>query len=353
MFRKDRLVELALELTGIVFAVLLALGLGFVITYFLSEDPGKAYHALLVKPFVGYFNFGNLIERMIPLVFTGLSVAVAFKTRLFSMGAEGQLYMGALAGTLVALFVPVPTPWLHIPLILLAAIVAGGLYGAIPGALKAYTGANEIVSTLMLNPLAILLVSYLVSNPLRDLNSGYSQTKYIPETAQLLRFMPPSRVHMGLLIALVAVAFTYFFLYRTTKGYELRMVGHNPDFAEYGGIDKRKVMTLSLVVSGALAGLGGIVEVTGIHWRLIESFSPGYGFDGIVVALLARNHPLAVPFAAFFYAYLKTGAVIMERSSDISRELVSIIQAVMILFITAQAIFSVIKRRARRRAENA
>lgn len=351
--KKEQLRRLAIELAGIAAAVAVALLVGSLVVFMISDDPGKAMHALLAKAFSNKFNFGGVLERAIPLIFTGLSVSVIFQARQFSIGAEGQLYAGALAGTLVALFGTSLPPAIHFPLILLAALAAGGLWALIPGWLKARFRANEVVSTLMLNAIMIKFTSFLLADPIRDQESGYTQTVKLADPLLLDRFLPPSRLHTGLWIALMVAVLTYWFLYRTTIGYEIRMVGLNPHFAEYGGINARSALMWAFAFSGLLAGLGGVVEVLGIHHKLIDRFSPGYGFDGILVAILARLHPLAVPVAAFFYAYLQAGAAIMERSSDVPRELVSVVQATLILVVTAEAILSLIRNRFRRRVADA
>lgn len=345
---REQLRRLATEVVGILAALVLALAVGAVLVYFISAEPAQALDALLIKPFATRFNFGNVLERAIPLVFMGLAVAIPFQAKQFDIGAEGRLYGGALAGTLVALF-GAGLGLLWFPAVLVAAMAAGGLVGWLPGWLKARFRANEVVSTLMLNTIIIKFASFLLADPIRDTKSGYTQTVKLADAVLLDRIMPPSRLHTGLWIALICVFLTYWFLYRTTIGYEIRLVGSNPNFAAYGGINQSRAIIWAFVAGGMLAGLGGVVEVLGIHQKMIDGFSPGYGFDGILVAILARLHPLGVPIAALFYAYLQAGAAIMERSSDVPREMVSVIQAVLILFVTAEAIMSAIRTRLRRR----
>ncbi|WP_227764335.1 ABC transporter permease [Zhaonella formicivorans] len=348
---QTRVRDALVEAFGLFLTIIISLGIGMVIILLTSEKPWEAFRILLVSPFSNLYNFGNVLERTVPFLFTGLAVAVAFRAQMFNIGAEGQLYMGALAGTVVAIYITGLPPVLHVSLALLTAMLAGGLFAAIPGYLKAYWDANEIVTTLMLNFVATLGVSYLINYPMKDVESGYSQTVFIQESAHLGRILPPSRAHVGLFLALATAVLLYYFLYKTPRGYQIRMVGLNPHFAEYGGINRQFNMVLAMVISGALAGLAGIVEILGIHWRLIDAFSPGYGFAGINIALLARNHPLAVPFAALFYAYLSAGAALMERGTDVSREVVSIVQAVLFFFITAEGLFAYLRRKAKKGGE--
>lgn len=350
---REQLRRFAAEAAGIAVALALSVVVGAILVFYLSAEPGDALFALLVEPLASTFNLGNVLERAVPLIFAGLSVAVSFQARQFNIGAEGAIYLGALSGTLIALsmtFLPGPV---HLLLVLLAAMIGGALIGWLPGWLKARFGANEVVSTLMLNTIAIKFTSFLLADPIRDKASGYTQTVTLPGQVLLARILPPSRLHTGLFIALLCVVLTYWFLYRTTIGYEIRLVGINPHFAAYGGINQQRAIITAFVASGILAGLGGIVEVLGIHQKLIENFSPGYGFDGILVAIIARLHPLGVPFAAVFYAYLQAGAAIMERGSDIPREMVSVIQAVLILFITAEALMTSLRNRLLRRVGHA
>lgn len=336
--------EAAAELLGVALTVALALAVGFVVVWLTSDDPVAAYRQLLTGAVSSRYRFGNFLERAVPLLLTGLSVAVSFRVRVFNIGAEGQLYAGALAGALVGLFVTLP-PGLHPAAGLAAGALGGALFALVPAYLRAHWRANEVVLTLMFNYVAVLGTSYLLAGVLRDPTSGYIQTQPVQPSAVLPAIFPPSRLHAGLIVALALAVVLWWYLFRTSRGYALRMVGLNPEFAAYGGISTAGAVMEAMLVSGALAGLAGAVEVLGIHHRLIGGFSPGYGYTGIVVALLARNHPLAVVPAALLYAYLEAGAVIMERTSDVSQELVTLVQGVLFLLVTASALLAPIRRR--------
>jgi simple sugar transport system permease protein len=287
-----------------------------------------------------------IVNKAIPLIFTGLALAVVFQTNVFSMGAEGQLYIGGFVGALSAVYIQGLPAWIHLPLILVCALAGGALFGAVAGYLKAKWNANEIVTTLMLNYVAIIMTSYFVNNIFKDPESGgFARMKYFDKELLLGKISDSFPVHYGIVIAIIAVIFIYLLLYKTRLGYEMRLVGKNDSFARYGGIRTKRIVVYSVMISGALAGLGGIVELMGVHGTYKDSFSVNLGFDGIIIALLARNNPLGVFLAALFYAYLQVGGQVMQAESDVSRELAVIIQVLLVLFVSARAVFNYLKQR--------
>jgi len=338
------------ELLRIAGTVLFALLIGFIITVIVSEEPVKAFRAFLFGPLTKIKRFGSWIEESITLTFVGLAICIVFKAEQFSMGVEGQLYMGALGAGLVGLFVPLPHVF-HVAVAMIAAAAAGFLWGLIPGALKAYLNANELVSSLMLNTIAIKFYNLLLTNWLKPPTAGYIVSDYLMDTALLARLIPRTRVTSALYLAIAAVLAVYWLMYRTPFGYALRTTGVNINFARYGGINTKRTIVLSMAVSGILAGLAGAEMAMGIHKKLIMNISMGMGFEGIVVSLLARNNPLAVPVAALFYGYLRAGADVMERTTDVTRELVLVIQAIIILLVTAESFLAFMRRRAARKRE--
>ncbi|BBI36429.1 ABC transporter permease [Cohnella abietis] len=335
-----------LEVGGILAAVFTALLCGFIVILFTSSEPFTAISALLLDPLSSTFNIGTILNKAVPLILTGLALSVVFQSGVFSMGAEGQLYIGAFVGALAGVYLPVMSPWIHMPLVLICAMIGGALYGAIPGLLKAYLNASEIVTTLMLNFVAILTTSYFVNNQFKAANGGgYARMENISKDILLPKLFPGMNAHAGILIALLAVVVVYLLMYKTSIGYELRLVGKNGHFARYGGIATRKVIVVSVMISGGIAGLAGIVEILGIHQTFKENFSASLGFDGIIIALLARNHPIGVLIAALFYAYIQVGAQTMQFGSDMPREVAVIIQVMLVLLVSAQAIFTYLKQR--------
>ena len=353
------------ESLRIIIAIGSALLIGFIITLLVSEDPIGAYKAFLLGPLSKFNRFGDWIEESITLILVGLSVAVAFKANLFSMGTQGQMILGALVSGVVALYVPLPA-LLRIPLALLGSILTGFLWGWIPGYLKAYLNANEIVSTLMLNTIALKIYDYFLIYKLKPADAGYNVSDYFPDEGCLKSFIPNlpflSKIHekfsndtnitIMVYILVIAVIAAYYLIFKTPFGYKLRMIGSNEKFARYGGINTKKAIILIFAVSGIFGGLAGAHLSMGIHNRLISNLSSNFAFEGIIVAILARNNPLYIPIAGLAYGYLRAGANVMERSSDISREMIYIIQAIIILFVTAERLLPVIKRRISDRKAN-
>jgi|CZCA01.1.fsa_nt_gi ABC-type uncharacterized transport system permease subunit len=328
-----------------VLAILAALILGGVIMVVLGYNPGEAYGELLRGAFVGAFNFGSTLERFTPLLLTGLAFTVSATAGVFNVGVEGQLYLGAFAATWVGLFVKGVPPFIHITLAILFAMVVGALWGAIPGALRAYYNANEICTTIMLNYVAILFTSYLVNRPFSG-GTGAPETKTIASSAFLPWIMPPSRANIGLFIAIAAMIITYWIIHRTSFGYEIRAVGQNTSFSEYVGIKPKRTVLMAMMLSGAIAGLAGSIEILGINRRFVDSFSPGYGFDGIVVAALSGNNITVLPIFSFFLAVLKSGAAAMERFTGVPKELLGTIEAIFIILTASKVAFEIRRRRA-------
>lgn len=365
MIRKLYMKPAVREFLRIILAITISLGLGFIITLMVSEDPIGAYRAFLTGPLSRINRAGEWIKEAITLTLLGLSVALVFKAQLFSLGAEGQMLLGALVSGTIALFVPLPAI-LRIPLALIAGMVVGGLFGALPGYLKAHLNANEIVSTLMLNAIALRVYDYFLIFHIKPEGAGYNASDFFPKEGVLPTFIPNlpfladvyelfskrANITIMLYIAIVVVILVWYLMYRTPFGYELRMLGANIKFARYGGIDTKRTVVLTFAISGVVAGLAGAYLGMGIHQKLIANITIGIAFEGIVVALLARNNPVAVPFAALAYGYLRAGADIMERSSDVSREMVLVIQAIIILLVTAERVLPIIQQRVSAMREN-
>jgi len=329
-------------------AVLAALLAGLAMTALVSREPLHAYLVLLTGalpelrqvPGQGWewhrvVRFGTVIEDAITLTFLGLAVALPFRARQFSLGADGQLFLAALAATAASLALPGPA-WLVLPAAALAAVLAGMAWGVLPGLLKVRYRANEMVTSLMLNLVAIQFYRLAVSDWLIDPGAGYQVTPVLPAAARFAPILDHTNVTTMLFLAPLAVAAAWLLLMRTTLGYEIRLTGSAPAFARQAGLPVGRAVTLSMAAGGAFAALAGLHISNGLLQRMPVDLNPGLGYDGLLVALLARNEPRAVPWAALFYAYLRTGAQAMERSTDVSREMVLVIQALIILFVVAE-----------------
>ncbi len=288
--------------------------------------------------------FWPLSESLVtstPYIFAGLAVALGFKCNLFNIGAEGQLYIGALASVWIGYNVTGLPFLLHMPLAFLGGALAAALWGGIPGYLRAKTGGHEVINTMMMNYIAFRLADWLVNGPMkRGGGQGYIPiTPSVLPSAEIPQFFPdPIRFHAGFFIALGVAVLVYWFLWKTTLGFEIRTVGANARAARYGGINVGRNMVLALALSGALAGMAGANEVLAVNKNVAGAFSPGYGWDAIALALLGKSHPLGVVMASLLFGTLRNGATRMQSLADIPIDIIVIVQAMVIMFIAAPAI---------------
>jgi len=283
-------------------------------------------------------SFSESLVITTPYIFAGLAVALGFRGGLFNIGAEGQLFVGGLASVFVGYSLK-GLPWIiHLPLALGAGILAGAIWAAIPGYLKARTGAHEVINTIMMNYIAFRLTDYLLTGPMAR-PDGLPITPEVLPSAYLLALFPrPVRLHLGFFLALAVAALVYWFLWKTTKGMEIRMAGANPNAARYAGIRIAATIVLTMALSGGLAGLAGANQVLGVDHRLVRAFSTGYGFDSIALALLGNSHPLGVVLASLLFGFLRGGAARMQSVAGIPVELIRVIQGMVIIFVAAPEI---------------
>ena len=307
-----------------------------------------AFEALLLGPIERVNRWGVWIQDAITLILLGLSFAIVFRAQQFSLGAEGQLYFGALVSGIIALNSPHIPGILLIPFIILASGTAGFIYGLIPGALKAYLGANELVSTLMLNVIATRFFEMVLNFQLKPPDAGYVASSKFTDNAILPVIVEKTQVTIGVFVVVIVIFISWLLIRRTPLGYEIRIIGSNLKFADYGGVNSRRTIMLVMAISGIVAGLAGMHLATGIHRQLILNISFALAFEGVVVALLARLNVLVVPFTGLLYAYLRAGAQFMERDANVSFEVVRMIQAIIILLITAEALVTFFQQRQKR-----
>jgi simple sugar transport system permease protein len=318
-----------------VWAVLGALLIGAVFIALAGISPVNAYAALMKGAFGSLSGFGITMQKTIPLIFAGLGVAFAFRCGLFNIGGEGQLYIGALFGGVVALtFTGLPAP-IMLPAVLIASFIGGGIWGAIPGLLRAKWKMSEIITTILMNYVGFWFVSFLLHGPLQESRGYYPQSEILPQASWLPMIWPAARVHLGIILALLAAAAVYVVMWRTTIGYQIRAVGSNPQAAEYSGIPVVRSMVLAMFVSGGLMGLAGAAEILGVQHRLSDFFSPGYGFDGIAVALLGYTHPVGVVLAAVFFGGLRAGFNAIQRTQGLPLALAQVVQGLTLILVVA------------------
>ena len=333
-------------------SVLAALLVGAVLILAVGENPLEVYWIFFNNSIFSGKGIGYTLFYATPLIFTGLAVAFGFRCGLFNIGAEGQLYVGAMATTLTAIGLNGASPWILIPVCFLVAFLAGGIWGGIPGILKARFGGHEVINTIMMNLIAFSLVNYLVVGPFHRKGTQILETEFIPEAARIPRVhdifsqVPKSLpLNLGFVVALVTCVVVYLVLWKTKWGYEIRAVGISNSVSRYAGINVKKNMILAMFVSGGFAGMVAIHEVMGYRYTFHDSFSHGVGFIGIAVALLGRNHPIGVVLAALLFGALNRGSLFLDLHFDsLSKDLVLVLQGVIILFVATDQLFKKLLR---------
>jgi general nucleoside transport system permease protein len=292
-----------------------------------------------------FYPFFESLVAATPYIFGGLSVALAFQAGLFNVGVEGQIFMGAIFSAFVGYsFTGLPVG-LHMMLAFFAGAIGGGIWGFIPGWLKAKTGAHEVINTIMLNYIAFRLSDWLLTGPMKRPGSPNPVSPTVQESAKLFRFFgDPIRFHFGFILALLVAWLVWWFLYKTRWGFDLRAVGLNPHAARYAGMIVSLTIIAAMTLAGALGGMAGANEVLGVNHNLAMAFSSGYGFDSIALALLGKSHPLGVVLAALLFGTLRNGATNMQLKVGIPVDIISILQAFILVFIAAPAIIRSIYR---------
>lgn len=337
-------VDTRIEVVYQIIAIMIAFGVGAIILLATGYSPLDAYAGMLMGAFGDIFGIGQTLMQATPIIFTSLAFLVSYKAGLFNIGGEGQFLMGAIAAAVTGIYLEGLPAIIHLPLTIIAGMVAGGLWGLIPAILKARFDAHEVITTMMLGYVAQYLTSYLVNFPFKA-PGWVSQTERLPASAELIRILPPTQLSSGIFLALAVVAFVWFLLNKTILGFELRAVGLNPTAAENSGIKINRSIITSMVLSGAIAGLGGAVEIMGTHKRFIDGFSPGYGWDGLAVALVGGLDPVGSLFASILFGALRSGGMIMSRASGVPLDVNILLQGLVILFVAAPTFIRGLLRR--------
>ncbi len=347
--RIDRAIKIATPFISVAIALLI----GSVVILLSGKSPVEAFSAMFYGAFGGPRQIGETLLRATPLVFTGLAVAYGFRAGLFNIGAEGQLFLGGLAAAFVGVQLG-GLPWaIAAPSAVLCAALAGAAWAFIPALMKARLGAHEVITTMMFTYIGRYLVSWIITGPFKD-KGAIPQTpqlpvnSILPRISDVLPFVGQNRAHLGIVLGAIVAVFVWWILKYTVLGYEARAVGFNPTASETGGISVSATIIKSLCLSGALAGLAGAVEVMGVHYRLFDQFSSGFGFTGIAVALLAKNNPIGVLASAVLFGALSAGAGTMQLEAGVSQKVISIIQGTIIFLVGAETIVTWVVNKARR-----
>ncbi len=353
---KSRLASLVDALLP-VFATLAALLVGAILLVILGVNPITAYRALIDGAFGSQNAFAETLVRATPLLLIGVGICIAYRGNVINIGGEGQMIVGALVGVWFGLTFTNLPGWLNVTFGMLMGAIAGSIWGGIPGVLKAYFNVNEILSTVMMNAIAVQFKNFFLTGPLidpaqADIASQIPQTARLEEIFRLPRLWQPTRLHFGSVIAVILAILVYILLWRTTTGYRIRAVGQNPHASKYAGIHVKRYVVLALLLSGALAGLAGAIQVYGVNYRMITDGSPtgftgGAGFNGIVAALFGQLHPIITIPASVLFGALLVGANAMQRVVQIPSALITALNGLVVVFVVSSEIWR--KKRQRKR----
>lgn len=327
------------ELLRTIAALVIAYTFAFIVILLVSEQPSEAIYWFVLGPLSNKMEIGEMVKNSMPLIFAGIAACIIIKAGQFNLFTEGAFYVGGLVAALVAIYLNLPTV-----LLIILAVIAGGIasaiIGYIPAKLKASLNVNEFVSSIMINFVVMWIGIYLISNVVIDVSSGDNATQIIPSAAKMSVIFSGTNVTYGILIGLGLVVLTKIFFSRSLAGYEIKMAGDNSKFAKYSGINVKKRIVEAQLLGVFIAGVGGATEILSHYNRFNWKTLPGYGFDGFMVTIIAKNKPLLIPFAALFIGYLRSGADLMAFNTDVAQEVVTIIQGIIILLIASERFFS-------------
>lgn len=339
-FKKERLtgnqkIEQQFDVLRPFIAVLIALLMAFVVIFLCSKTPLEAIRLLMLGPLTTLRRFGNVIELLIPFVFTGCAICILYSADVINMAAEGSFFLGGVAATWIAVKFTLPYG-VHPVIALLIAGIVGAIVCFIPAYLEMKFDAKAVVSSLMLNYVCLYIGLFIINYLLRDPSAGFFASKTLLESATLPKILKGTSVHSGIFIAAITIIFSYLYLFKSKWGYAVRIIGKNKNFAKYSGIGLSITVISSQLIGGFIAGVGGGVQILGMYTRFQYQALPQYGFDGILIAILAKYNPKYVLVSGFLLAYIRTGADIMARTTDVPAEIVKVVQAFIIMMIAAQ-----------------
>ena len=329
---------------NLLLTILVSMLIGALLMWMLGYNPFEAYYYLFRGAFVGKLSLGTTLQKFVPLLLTAMAFAISSRVGVFNVGVEGELYLGGIAAAWVGYnFVSLPGP-IHILFCFGAAMLVGSGWAFIPGFLKSGWHVNEVCVTILMNYVAKYFTSYLVNGPL-SAKTGVPQTPRIVDNVKLLQFLKPSQTNTGLFIAIGVVIFLFWLMNHTTEGYKYTTVGLNPSHAEFVGINPKKIMIRAMLLSGAIGGIAGCIEILGVYNYFLDNFSMNLAFDGMLAALIVKSDIKMVPVMAFFLAVLKSGALGMERYTGVPKAVVDMIIAIFIIFACMDTLFVFHKKR--------
>lgn len=330
--RKKRFKGFLPSLLGPIGALVLAFLAAAIVIILSGANPLVAYKSMLSGAFGSTQCIAETLVKTTPLLLCGLGLTIAYRAGLVSIGSEGQMIMGGLFATLAGIYLKGLPSIVLIPIVMLAGILGGAIWAGIPGYLKAKLGVSEVINTIMLNYIAIYLISYLLDGPIKEPGGYFPQSAQIIKGAWLPYVIQGTRLHIGIIFAIVSILIVYFILWRSPLGFQMRAVGYNQTAAKNNGIKIGINLVLALGLSGAFAGLAGAVEISGLHHRLMNGFSSNYGFDAMAIALLGKLNPIGVAIASVLFGALRVGANMMQRTVQVPASLVYVIQGMIIIF---------------------
>lgn len=336
-------IERRFDLLRLVIAILIAMSIAILVILFVSESPFESLRYLVIGPLTTKRRMGNVIEAIIPLLFTAVGVCIMYSANQTNMAGEGAFFLGGVFATAIA--VQSLPPVIHPILCILAGGIAGSIVTVVPAVFYTRFGAKPVVSSLMMNHIAFYFGLYLINYHLFDASAGFTCSYPFENTAKLPVFIDRTMVHVGLFIGIFILLFGWLYLYRSRSGYQIRIIGKNAAFAKYIGMNVPAIIISCQVLGGFISGMGGAVEVLGLYNRFQYQSLTNHGFDGILVAIIAKYNPAWVPFSALFIAYVRVGADIMSRMTDVPVEIVYIVQSIVILFVAAERFLSGFKHK--------
>ncbi len=342
---KKIIVGAGTQIANYTIILFISISIGALVIFLSGMDPLAAYLALIKGAFGNWIKTADTLDRSTVMILAGIAGTLAFRTNVINLGLEGQLYIGAFAAALVGFSITGLSKAVHIPLCLMAGMLGGAFWTLPVIYMKLRWNITELVTTLMMNYIAIRFTEYLIAFPFKDPTARLAGSPVLEASARLPKLIQGSTLNIGFIIAIATAIFIFWFLFKSKTGYEMRMVGLNKDFAAASGIPVNRSYTLAMMMSGAIVGLGGAIMITGFFGRFLGSFSSGYGWDGMMIALLAQNHPLGVIPASLFYGALANGALAMQSATGVPQTVVVMVKGTVVFFVTVTVFVRFIRRR--------